>query len=476
MTALEDLDPRLLDAHPRNARTDLGDLTGLAASIAAQGVIEPLTVFPTPDGRHTVVAGHRRRAAAIEAGVDTVPCVVRPDLADISDAGQVEHLGAMLAENVHRQNLTAVEEGRAVQQMLDLGLPLAKVAARTGLTKKHVAKAAGVALLDEDTAAAVTGGALTLDQAAVVAGYREDPDVAGQLVDAATQGPGAFVHAVTRAKQDKDRRKAYLAKTGELRATGRTLVDGHEWNGPSNRRVTSLFDANGDRLQDDAHLSCPGSAVHVEDGWNGPHPVEVCTDWRGNGHNEGKHDGATSSPRPLAAELPPEQREAAKVERRQLIEDNKAMAAANTTRREWIRTVLLERRRGEKDVLRFAVEAITARTGEIAAWLNSYQPQDAEPVYAELGLLPPWRKPGPGLVTRSTLTNGEVVADARLPLQLLGHVAGAIESQIPKDAHRWSDHRRGQLATWLRFLTDQGYGLAEIEQRLVDAAAHRGQA
>src|SRR3954453_7272474 len=77
--------PRGLAVHPRNIRDDLGDLSGLADSIAAQGVLEALTVIPhaPADGTpgHQIFAGHRRAAAAILAGLTTVPCVLRPDLA-----------------------------------------------------------------------------------------------------------------------------------------------------------------------------------------------------------------------------------------------------------------------------------------------------------------------------------------------------------------------------------------------------------
>ncbi|WP_249932914.1 ParB/RepB/Spo0J family partition protein, partial [Blastococcus sp. CCUG 61487] len=134
----------------------------------------------------------RRAAAAILAGLTAVPCVLRPDLAldgDAADgdraAAQAGHVGAMLAENLHRQGLSAVEEARGVQAMLDLGVPLTRVAKSTGLGRKRVAKAAGVARLDGDTAAAVAGAGLTLDQAAAVAVYAGDPDTATALVAAA---------------------------------------------------------------------------------------------------------------------------------------------------------------------------------------------------------------------------------------------------------------------------------------------------
>lgn len=229
------LDPRGLAVHPRNIRDDLGDLSGLADSIAAQGVLEALTVIPhaAADGTpgHQLVAGHRRAAAAILAGLTAVPCVLRPDLVldgnatDGDRAVQAGHVGAMLAENLHRRGLSAVEEARGVQAMLDLGVSLTRVAKSTGLGRKRVAKAAGVARLDTDTATAVAAAGLTLDQAAAVAVYAGDPDTTAALVAAAGEGPGQFAHALTRAKQAKQEAERAAALLAELAAAGRTVLD-----------------------------------------------------------------------------------------------------------------------------------------------------------------------------------------------------------------------------------------------------------
>lgn len=97
------LEPATLRVHPRNVRDDLGDLTGLAASIAAQGVLEALTVVPhtAEDGTpgYQLVAGHRRAAAAVMARAVAVACIVRHDLATTAKdrAGQARHVGAMLS-------------------------------------------------------------------------------------------------------------------------------------------------------------------------------------------------------------------------------------------------------------------------------------------------------------------------------------------------------------------------------------------
>ena len=120
--------------------------------------------------------------------------------------------------DLHRQGLSAVEEARGVQAMLDLGVPLARVAKSTGLARKRVAKAAGVARLDPETAAAVAGAGLTLDQAAAVAVYATDPDTTATLIAAAGEGPGQFAHALTRAKQAKQEAEQAAALLAELTA------------------------------------------------------------------------------------------------------------------------------------------------------------------------------------------------------------------------------------------------------------------
>lgn len=461
------LDPAALAPHPRNVRSDLGDLTGLTASIAAQGVIEPLTVVELEDGGWQIVAGHRRAAAAIAAGLDQVPCVIRRDLSTDVDADhtQAEHVGAMLAENLQRAGLTAVEEGRGVQTMLDLGVDVETVVARTGLERPRVLKAAGVARLAPEAAAAVAGAGLTLDQAAVVARFEDNVVAVEQLVDAAAQGPGRFAHAVARVEQDRAAAELLADARAELEAAGRTVVD---QQGTAQRTHDLLQD--GQVLDDEQHAACPGSAVLVEVHSYGPvgdrvHTIELCTDPAANGHSGRWGRDPAGGP---GASMTDEELERQRAERRQVIESNKAMAAAHTTRRAWIREYLA-RPKAPKEVLRFAVEAFATDRSAIADWLGGQGGQDADDAVAELGLSrSTWqRQAEPG-----TLTSGQQVPDARLPLQLLAHVAAAAEGRLVRDAWRWSagDDRRAAAARWLRFLVSQGYALSDVEQKLVDGA------
>src|SRR5512144_636166 len=107
------LDPASLVAHPCNARSEIGDVEELASSIAVAGVIEPLVVIPLPDGTMRILAGHRRALAAMTAGVEKVPCLVRADLVD----SEGDQLAAALCENTARTNLSGLDEARAYAQL-----------------------------------------------------------------------------------------------------------------------------------------------------------------------------------------------------------------------------------------------------------------------------------------------------------------------------------------------------------------------
>jgi len=466
------LDPRQLAAHPRNVRADLGDLTGLTASVFAQGVIEPLTVVQLDDGGYQLVAGHRRAAAAVAAGLTEVPCVIRRDLSvDVDDdQQQAEHVGTMLAENLQRADLTAVEEARGVQQMLDLGADITAVVARTGLDRKRVAKAAGVARLNPAAAAAVENAGLTLDQAAVVVRYEDTPDVVDQLVAAAGEGPGRFAHAVTRAEQDRQLAEAIATKRAELELAGRRVL---EEGGPDRQSATRLFDLlhRGKSIDEEQHAAtCPGAAVALRGTHWGTDRLdvyveEVCIAPADNGHTQRwNRDPAGGA----GASVSDEELERKRAERREVIANNKAMAAANSTRRAWLREYFT-RSKAPKEVLRFAVEAIAEHPDGLYEWLSGMSSQDAIDAWKELGLGKPgrWAR----APESTSLTSGEHVVDARLPLQLLAHVAAGIEGGMTKEAWRTADHRRGRFAAWLTFLVGQGYTLSDVEQTIVAGGA-----
>lgn len=107
-------------------------LASLAASIAEVGVVQPVIVRKTLEG-YEIIAGERRWRAAQRAGLRKVPALVR-------DADDKVALEAAVVENVHREDLNALEEAAAYRQLMDdFGLTQSDVAARVGRSRSTVA-------------------------------------------------------------------------------------------------------------------------------------------------------------------------------------------------------------------------------------------------------------------------------------------------------------------------------------------------
>ena len=100
--------------NPRQPRThfDADDLAELVHSVREFGVLQPVVVRATDEGTYELIMGERRTRAAREAGLHSIPAVIR-DTAD-------EHLlRDALLENLHRSELNPLEEASAYQQLLE---------------------------------------------------------------------------------------------------------------------------------------------------------------------------------------------------------------------------------------------------------------------------------------------------------------------------------------------------------------------
>jgi len=134
---------------------DRDAVSGLADSIRAQGLIQPVVVRSRVQGGYELIAGERRWRAAQEAGIAAVPAVVR-------EADDRDTLLLGLVENVAREDLSPVEEGRAYAILLDeFGLSLAEVAERVGKSKPTVSNRVRLLELPSDVLELVGRGELS---------------------------------------------------------------------------------------------------------------------------------------------------------------------------------------------------------------------------------------------------------------------------------------------------------------------------
>ena len=122
-----------IETNREQPRSNLGDLTELAASIRARGVLEPLLVRPIQGGKkYQLIAGERRFHAAVEAGLEEVPCV---EMA-VSDQ---EALELALVENLQRRDLSPFEEADGYRTLVDkYGYTHDQVAAAIGKSRTTV--------------------------------------------------------------------------------------------------------------------------------------------------------------------------------------------------------------------------------------------------------------------------------------------------------------------------------------------------
>ena len=136
-TGLKDIAVNAIDPNPNQPRVhfDEASLAELTASILAIGVLQPILVRPEGSDRYQLIAGERRWRAASRAGLQMIPAIVRVT----DDVSSVEQA---LVENLHRQDLTPLEEAAAYQQLLeDFNMTHEQVASKVGKSRSAITNA-----------------------------------------------------------------------------------------------------------------------------------------------------------------------------------------------------------------------------------------------------------------------------------------------------------------------------------------------
>jgi ParB family chromosome partitioning protein len=355
-----ELDPRslLVDV---NIRTDARLDKDFIASIKDLGVLVPITAVRTSTGDVRVRFGHRRTLAAIEAGLAAVPVEIVGDEAT-DDAAQIERILTQQAENAHRAALTNSEQLRVVEQLSAFGMSAAQIAKRTKI--KRGAVDASLAVVGSDLAKAATEryDFLTLEQAAAVAEFDNDPDAVKKLVVAAQQGRG-FDHLLQRLREDRADEALIEAKVAELVTAGITVIDRPAWT-DAPKDLDTLARRTDTEITPESHAECPGHTAYVDAFWDVDEDADdadnderrvaeatyVCLDPIQYRHIE---PASESSRAQRAAHVDDDARkEAEKAERQRVLANNKAWRAAETVRREWLKN-FVGRKSAPKGALRF---------------------------------------------------------------------------------------------------------------------------
>ncbi len=156
-------------------------LSELAESIAQHGLIQPIVVKPTTNGRYSIIAGERRWRACRIAGLYEVPVVIK-------DAEPQELMELALIENLQREDLNAVEEALGYRSLIDsFGLTQDEVAKRMGKSRTAVTNALRLLNLNDEELQALRVGAISAGHARALLSV-EDAELRKKMLEAATNG------------------------------------------------------------------------------------------------------------------------------------------------------------------------------------------------------------------------------------------------------------------------------------------------
>ena len=244
-------------AQPRR-RFDEESLQALAGSLDERGVLQPVLVRPKAGGTYELVAGERRWRAAQIAGLQEIPALVRPH----DDA---EALELALIENMAREDLSPIEQARAVAALVEeLSLTREEVGRRVGRSRVAVSNLVRLLDLPDEVIALLQEGALSEGHGRALL-LAEDHAARGRLARAAVQEGWSVRIVEARAREANVAGAGARAGAGRSRAGRRGRAAG-ELHPDQEQAAGEIADALGRAL---------GAAVQVKPARDGGYLAEL---------------------------------------------------------------------------------------------------------------------------------------------------------------------------------------------------------
>lgn len=514
---IEHVDPNLLDIGDNVRDVAVLDKE-FVASIKEHGVLVPLTGVRSVDNPETVRVrnGQMRTLAAREVGLPFVPVYVLPSTAADASEDLIERVIHQIVTNDRAHALTDAQRAKGIQQMIDAGMSVTKVAKKLSMPK-DVIKAAHTAAGSQAAMEYLDSTQISLEEAATLAEFEDDPAALARLVNAA--GTRHFEYTVATLREERASAEAqakvaaeyaergftvlterphrtdsaavplaYLvthdADGAEVDATEAAVTDPAQWAVLLYESTVLVDRSTGEPVDEDAvdWNTQDDDAATPEEGLRHANTVEdretylpeyFCLDYAAAGLSVAQDRVRQYFPTTDSADEDAEaqrrredeaqaradaEAEAEKRDRRKVLALNKLGAAAIVVRREFL-TKLLSRKTAPKGAAAFVADAL-ARDAYMLTGLH------ADETAAELlGI-----KSGQQV---RTLTKGmDSAADARAQVVVLAMVLGALEARTGKDAWR-NPGIIGGTASWarnvtggdyLKFLVAQGYTLSPVEE------------
>jgi ParB family chromosome partitioning protein len=454
-----------LAGHPGNVRADLSRTPEFTASIASEGVRIPLLVTPAAGGGWRVIEGHRRLAAAIDAGLAEVPCDVDAGR-EGDEAGQF--LDMLLANgDGYRVNYTAAEEAAALFAAHEAGASRTRLRKATGRTAVQVKTALTAGQLPAETVAAAVRACseATLDDLALLAEFDGDQAATERLLACLERGY-PLEHVAERIRLDRAESAAQARLRADLAAAGVTVTDGL----PPGACWLNGLRHEGQDLTAEAHAACPGHGAALG-ALNPLHPRFYCTSPASHGHAD-RHplhmlNGTGSSDQPPGTGATPEP--VAGADRRLVITGNKAWQAAAEVRRRWIASSLLARRALPREAGVFLARQILTMPDPLRSGLPGIA---GSHLFTAITGCDPVRL----AEEAATATAGRLTVIALVPvIACYEQALTEGEGRNTWRTDRYSPCPRAAAGHYLAFLAGLGYQLSAIEQAVADSIAWTGQ-
>jgi ParB family transcriptional regulator, chromosome partitioning protein len=214
-------------------------------SIAEHGVLVPITAIRRHDGAIEVRNGQRRTVAARKVGLSTVPVYVVTATAADTAAETIDRVVHQIVANDQKRDLSDAQRARGIQQMIDSGLSISKVAKKLSVGKDTV-KAAQTAAKSSAALEALEGGQISLTEAAVLTELEQDgTEAVERLVTAA--GTPQFDHVVAQLRSERASAHALAEATAHYTERGFTiLADDDRWGWKLDRVAFRHLQRTGD--------------------------------------------------------------------------------------------------------------------------------------------------------------------------------------------------------------------------------------
>lgn len=142
----------------------------LTASIKEHGVFQPIIIKKTIKG-YEIIAGERRVRASKKAGLETIPAIIR-------NFNDVQMMEIALLENLQRENLSAIEEANAYQQMLEkLNLTHEQLSKKVGKSRSHITNILGLLRLPQEVQEMIANSQLTMGHARILSKLEDQTQI-----------------------------------------------------------------------------------------------------------------------------------------------------------------------------------------------------------------------------------------------------------------------------------------------------------